>query len=158
VIGIHSDIRQGYSDGMSQRIQQIGWFAALAIVAAVLAWGAAKVIPLRRYNLRSQSINAKICALQERRPVNVSEKLWEDCIAWTSIAHCNVCFSEGHTKYEAMLRYEQDLDEKLKGQVDLDTLKWIGARLEKSGPHGQHYFVKVKWWEQWESTLRANAN
>src|SRR5262249_11944621 len=93
---------------------QIGCFAALALAAGAFTWLAAEMYPLRRYNLRSQNINEKIGALRECRPANVSEKLWEDALAWASIAHCNVCFSEGHTNYEAMLEYEHDLDEKLK--------------------------------------------
>ena len=138
--------------------QQTGCFAVLVLVAGALAWSAAEIFPLSRYSLRSRRINEKICSLRDRRPADVSEKVWEECVAWASIAHCNICFSEGHTTYEAMLRYEEDLDEKLKGQVDLDTLKWIGERLEKTGPQGQQYFVKVKWWEQWESMLHANQN
>jgi hypothetical protein len=138
--------------------RRIGCFAVLALVAAVFTWAASEIIPRSRYGHAAQRINKKICLLRERRPPDVSEKLWEDCVAWASTAHCNICFSEGHTKYEGMLRYGEDLDEKLKGEVDLDTLKWIGQRLEKTGPHGQQYFAKVKWWEQWQSTLRANAN
>jgi hypothetical protein len=158
MFGIHLDRRGRYLAGMWNR-GQIGCFSAIALVAGLLMWwGATEIIPLRRYSLHAQRINEKICSLRDRRPANVSEKLWEDCVAWASIAHCNICYPGSPTKYDAMLRYEEDLDEKLAGQVDLDTLKWIGERLEKTGPNGQQYFVKVKWWEQWESMLRADPS
>jgi len=54
-----------------------------------------------------------------------------------------------------MLRFEQDLDEKLKGRVDLKTLKWIGERAAQTGPNGERYMVYVKWREQWKDTLQA---
>src|SRR5262245_38975040 len=98
---------------MWNRTRQIGYLAALVVVAVILAWSSAEIILPRgyddhsqRYNKRSQRINEKICSLCSRRPANVRKKLWEDCVSWASVAHCNVCFSEGHTKYEAMLRYE----------------------------------------------------
>lgn len=135
-------------------------FAAFLVLIGLSSalWLATEAYSLRRYNLQSRRINDTICTLRERKPPNVSEKLWEDCVAWASIAHCNVCFSESHTKYTAMLEYEKDLDDKLKGPVDLGTMKWIGERLEKTGPHGQQYFVKVNWWQQWEATLRAKVD
>ena len=77
---------------------------------------------------RSHRINEKICSLQERRPANVTAEAWSDCVAWASIAHCNICFSEEHTSYEAMCRFEEQLDDQLRGEVDLNTFAWIGDR------------------------------
>ena len=133
---------------MPLQTRQIRCFTGLAIVVGVLSWAASEIIPKSRYGYAARRINAKISSLRERRPADVSEKLWDESVAWASIAHCNICFSEGHTKYSEMIRFEHDLDETLKSPVDLDTLKWIGERLEKTGPHGQQYFVKVGWWEQ----------
>jgi hypothetical protein len=115
------------------------------------------IYPQSRYGHASQRIRAKILSINARKPANIDAKLWDECVTWAVTAHCNICFSEGHTKYIAMLDYEKDLDEKLKGEVDLETLKWIGERLEKTGPHGQQYFVTVRWWEMWDFTLRAHA-
>ncbi|MHB0960503.1 MAG: hypothetical protein ACYC0X_31130 [Pirellulaceae bacterium] len=105
---------------------------------------------MARYNRRSHRINEKICSLQERRPANVTAESWRDCVAWASIAHCNICFSEEHTSYEAMCRFEVLLDDKLQEEIDLNTFVWIGDRLAETGPHGQRYMAK--WWEQWKTT------
>ncbi len=41
--------------------------------------------------------------------------------------------------------------EKLKEDVDLTTIEWIGERLAETGPHGQQYMKK--WREQWKRML-----
>jgi hypothetical protein len=56
-----------------------------------------------------------------------------------------------------MRQFENDLDAKLKEDVDIDTLKWIGERLAKTGPNGAQYFPKVRWWEQWEA-IQSGGN
>ena len=146
---------RGKLTGMPDRARQIGCFAVLVLGAAVLIWAASEIIPKSRYGYGARRINEKICSLRERRPADVSTKLWEDGVAWASIAHCNICFSEEHTKYSEMLRFERDLDEKLKGSINLNTLKWIGERAAQTGPNGEQYMVKVKWREQWEGTVQA---
>ena len=100
-------------------------------------------------------LNEKICSLRERRPADVSENFWNECVAWASIAHCNICFSEGHAKYSEMLRFEHDLDEKLKGPIDLNTLKWIGELAAQTGSNGERYMENVRWRHPWDDTLRA---
>src|SRR5690606_17197993 len=87
----------------------------LAFTFVVLVWTVLRIAPTIRYNQRSYRINQKIWALEARRPPEISEKMWSECIAWASIAHGNICFSEGHTSYQAMCKFEKQLDEKLKG-------------------------------------------
>jgi hypothetical protein len=41
-----------------------------------------------------------------------------------------------------MCRFDEQLTERLKGDVDLKTFEWIGDRLAETGPFGQHYMVK----------------
>ena len=107
-----------------------------------------------RYNRGSHRINQKILALEGRRPADVSAKLWDECIAWASIAHGNICFSEEHASYRAMCRFEEQLDEKLKEDVSLSTIAWIGERLAETGPHGQQYMRT--WRKQWELTIEQS--
>src|SRR5262245_5625588 len=141
---------------MSPRIRQICCLAALAMGAGVVVWIASEIIPRSRYGYASERIRSKIASLRQRRPADVDAKQWDECVDWAVTAHCNICFSEGHTSFQEMRRFEADLDEKREGPVDLNTLKWIGERLERTGPHGQQYFVKVRWWEEWEATLREH--
>ena len=48
-----------------------------------------------------------------------------------------------------MCQFEEQLDEKLKGDVDLSTIEWIGDRLAETSPHGQQYMKN--WREQWKA-------
>ena len=136
-----------------QQSLYLGCLILVIVGVGFLVWIASNAVPQMRYNQRSHRINEKIIALRERQPPNVSERLWTECVAWASIAHCNICFSEGHTSYEAMCRFEEQLDEKLQGEVDLDTIEWIGERLAETGPHGRQYMNK--WREQWKSMHEA---
>ena len=129
-----------------------GCLPLLILVIGLLVWIGSKAVPLVRYSKHSRSINEEIKALRDRRPATVSPQLWEECVAWASIAHCNICFSEEHASYQAMCRFEEQLDEKLKGNVDLDTIEWIGDRLAETGPHGQRYMTN--WREQWKALQR----
>ena len=140
---------------MSPRIRQIGCLAALTIGAGVVVWIASEIIPRSRYGYTSERIRSKIASLRERRPADVDAKRWEDSVGWATTASCNILFSEEHTPYESMRQFENDLDAKLREDVNIDTLKWIGERLGKTGPHGARYFPTVQWWEQWEA-IQAN--
>lgn len=135
-----------------RRIVLFGCLPLLILFIGVVAWVAWTTIPQMRYNQRSRRINQKIADLRAQQPPDVRADLWNECIAWASIAHCNICFSEGHTTYEAMVRYEENLEEKLEGDVDLTTIEWIGERLAETGPHGQQYMEK--WRKQWQSMIQ----
>jgi hypothetical protein len=127
----------------------LGFFLLAILAIGLLAWIGSKAIPLYRYNQRSYRIREKIWALNERRPATVSPRLWKESVGWAVTAHCNVCFSEEHASYEAMCQFEERLDEKLKGDVNLGTIEWIGDRLAETGPHGQRYMGY--WREQWKA-------
>ncbi|MDY0169920.1 MAG: hypothetical protein RBS80_25480 [Thermoguttaceae bacterium] len=135
-----------------RRIVLFGCLPLLILFIGVVVWVAWTAIPQMRYNQRSRRINQKIADLRAQQPPDVRADLWNECIAWASIAHCNICFSEGHTTYEAMVRYEENLEEKLEGDVDLTTIEWIGERLAETGPHGQQYMEK--WRKQWQSMIQ----
>ena len=136
----------------AKRTFLFGCLPLLILFIGVVVWVAWTAIPQMRYNQRSRRINQKIADLRAQQPPDVRADLWNECIAWASIAHCNICFSEGHTTYEAMVRYEEDLEEKLEGDVDLTTIEWIGERLAETGPHGQQYMEK--WRKQWQSMIQ----
>ncbi len=135
-----------------RRIVLFGCLPLLILFIGVVVWFAWTAIPQMRYVQRSRRINQKIADLRAQQPPDVRADLWNECIAWASIAHCNICFSEYHASYEAMCRFEEQLDEKLKEPVDLTTIVWIGERLAETGPHGQQYMKK--WREQWKSMLQ----
>jgi hypothetical protein len=113
-------------------------------------------VSIERYNCTSRRIRERIYALDERRPANIRPQLWADSVGWAGIAQGNICFSEEHTTYEAMCRLEEQLDEKLKGKIDLGTLEWIWDRLAETGPHGQSYVSTFR--KAWKELIQAEAD
>ena len=51
-----------------------------------------------------------------------------------------------------MCRFEKQLDDKLKGDVDLTTFVWIADRLAETGPPGKEYISR--WRKQLNLRLR----
>lgn len=120
-------------------------------IAVWLAIAVPQVYAIRRYNLASARINQKIVALELRRPSDVPAEVWQASVAWTSIAICNICFSERHAPYAELLRYERELDERLEGPVDLRLLEWARLRLAETGPHGRRYVER--WRPDWDASI-----
>lgn len=121
--------------------------AIFLLVILFMAWLSIVVrdwVSVSIYLRRASSINDKICALQQRRPVDVAAKPWQSAIGWASIAHCNICATPSHCSYEAMCNYEKELDAKLQGHVDLQTIAWIFEKLSDTGPHGRRYIIRFK--------------
>ena len=127
----------------------LGFLPLLILLVGSLVWSVPRWVSLTRHVHCSQRIIKKIRSLEERRSATVSPRLWEECVGWAVTAHCNVCFSEEHASYEAMCRFEEQLDERLKEEIDLGTIEWIGDRLAETGPHGQQYMAN--WREQWKA-------
>lgn len=124
----------------SRRLLIVG--LCLAFLAIACCVGA--IAPKYRYSHRYHRILNKLQALQEQRPEGVDAQSWNECTAWASIGFANICFSKPHTSYEAMSRFEDQLDEKLKEKVDLATIAWIGDRLAETGPHGWAVHAKME--------------
>jgi hypothetical protein len=77
--------------------------------------------------------------LKPSDPSGVDPAVWDHALGATITAYGNVCFSTEHVSIPEMYRLRDDLDAKLKGKVDLDTLVWIWERLGETGPPGQSY-------------------
>ena len=119
----------------STLLMTIALIALVAIVApvAVRFWNV--------YSYYQQvGIGAELIqSLMERRPETVPSQTWNDATAWASIAYHNVCFSEEHVTFDELVRFNHDARIELAGNVDLQSIDWIWARLAKTGPHGQRY-------------------
>ena len=115
------------------------FFTVLAICGFFLAWFAWAIFPISRYGHSSERIRKKIRSLSDCKPANINAEHWDECVTWAVTAHSNICFSEGHTSYKEMRRFETELDEKVKGGVGPDTMRWIFDRLAATGPTGERY-------------------
>lgn len=127
----------------------------LLMIGVILATGMAiDFYSKARFYRVYHRINEKVISLFDRRPPEVSPESWEKAVAWAGIAAGNILFSETYTSYEAMCKFETQLDEKLKGEIGIETMHWIGKRLEETGPSGDRYMnTSIKWWKQWDRTM-----
>jgi hypothetical protein len=85
-----------------------------------------------------------IAGLHGRQPLEVDKNTWEEAVYLTTTAYGNVCYSPEHVSNAEMVRLRNDLDEKLKSKVGINTLLWIWDRLAQTGPHGRQYITRFK--------------
>ena len=97
-------------------------------VANYVAW--------RGYHIKGSDL---IASMDSRRPSTVSPREWEVVHFWIGVAFANVCFSPDHVSLAELKRFNNDLDSKLQGKVDLNTVDWIWERLASTGPQGAGY-------------------
>lgn len=134
----------------------VGGGLTVVLVLAALAWVAISINPVRQYNQAVRRISQKLSDLDQRRPADVSPLVWRESVSWGGTAFVNIGFSESHTPYAEMLRFEHDLDERLAQPVDLGFFEWLWTRLGETGPHGADYVARHK--SNWDELVQANRN
>lgn len=75
--------------------------------------------------------------LQATDPWLVGSASWDCARGVVVTAFCNICGLPSYTSTPEMYRFREDLDRKLRGIVDLDTLSRIGSRPGQTGPLGR---------------------
>jgi hypothetical protein len=105
----------------------------LMTVVALLALPMAFcLVPIHRqteWSRLERQMDTSIRYLRPSDPSTVDPAVWDHALGATITAYGNVCFSTEHVSIPEMYRLRDDLDAKLKGKVDLDTLVWIWERL-----------------------------
>lgn len=120
------------------------WQSMVAV--AVLAVLLAIIVPVGRvteYVRLQRQMGTSIRCLNPTNP-NVNPDDWDCAHFRTWVAYENVCFDPRLVNTVEMYRLRDDLDRKLKGNVDLDTLVWIWNRLAETGPHGKKYVERFR--------------
>lgn len=117
---------------------------ALIPVVAIVAPVGWRVWRLLAY-ARQRTIGAELIeSLRNRRPEGVPNPTWEEATGWAITAYANVCFSEEHVTFDELVRFNHDARMELAGDVNMQTIDWVWARLAKTGPHGQRYVDKFE--------------
>jgi hypothetical protein len=111
----------------------------VALLALPMAFCLVPIQPHAEWSRLERLMDASIQYLRPSDPSTVDPAVWEAAHGSTVTAYGNVCFSPEHVSMPEMYRLRDDLDAKLKGKVDLDTLVWIWERLGKTGPSGESY-------------------
>jgi len=137
------------------RFRRYGCVAGAVVSVACFGSALWYLVPIKRYGDTANRINAKIVSLRDRRPLAVDQQRWNECVTWASIASINIFVSETITSCEAMRRFEQELDEKLKVAVDGRTIKWVFDNLTGVSPRGEEYMSRFR--ANWDRSLREVA-
>jgi len=117
---------------------------AVAVLAAVMGFC---VVPFGRQAEFLRIHRQLYDSIRDLKPSNqasVSPAVWECASDWTITAYGNICFSPEHVETAEMYRLRDELNGKLGGFIDLDTLIWIWDRLAKTGPHGKQYIERYR--------------
>lgn len=86
----------------------------------------------------SRQIEATIDSLTPRCPPSVRKDQWEIAIWWTSnLAGNSLLKEEGDL--DDLRRFQRELEEKAKGDVDMTTISWIWDRHAQLTPAGKRY-------------------
>lgn len=121
--------------------RRISITGALAIVAGTAVLLSLCIIPTGRQmewrGLQSE-MQTTLRNLRPSRPP-VSQATWNCAHGWVTNAYGNVIVVQGVPTTAEMYRLRDDLETKLKGSHDLNTLKWLWNRLGETSPHGKRY-------------------
>lgn len=89
-----------------------------------------------------RQIDVLIDGLRPTQPNTINPSVWDCARGAVKTAYANICFSPEHTSTAEMYRLRDDLEVKLQGPIDLETLRWLWARLGQTGPHGKQYIQR----------------
>ncbi len=112
--------------------------AVLAIISYALFFSEGP-----RYRRASERMRVALESVQARRPPDVPLPVWNEAVGATRTVCVNVCAGPSHINLVEFERFCAELERKLEGPVDLDTLDWIVARLARTGDHGERYMQRI---------------
>lgn len=124
-------------------------YLAVGAVSVLLLTGGwfyvTQIRPLGLYREKNKEIAQRLFDLKDQVPAGVNPKQWENLTTLTDIGFGNVFFSPKHASYTEMLRFQADLEEKLRADkpIRVETLRWIWKRLSETGPHGKDYSERM---------------
>lgn len=103
------------------------------------------VRPFVVYMQKNHQISLKLTSLEPLNPPEVDPTAWKNLVMLTNIAFGNVFHHPSLASYAEMLRFQADLEAKLKSDTPVrePTLRWIWKRLGETGPHGKQYSERM---------------
>jgi hypothetical protein len=136
------------------------WAIAVAICLALLVYSVYSVarvsIPFWRYNHERSRIKEivaswELAPLNERRP-----NRWDAAWLETYNAVGNVCFSERQVSYDEICRIRIETERMNEQPLQMETLKWMWARLQDSGQYGKTYTGRrQRIWDELTGDIKA---
>lgn len=108
---------------------------ALSFLFAGVAWIYHTIVAPHR---RADAVEELLRSLVSRRPSDMSRGQWGSAVAWTLNLHSNSLLmfeADGPT----IGAFEDQLQAKLAGDVDMQTIHWIWDEYANLCPHGASY-------------------
>ncbi len=101
--------------------------------------------PVFRFRHTYDKIYTAVDNLVDRRPKGVTIKQWENAISWTlnDIGNC-LCQPDYIKDMKRLYNFADQLDEKLKNEVDMSTIDWIWDEIAIISTGGQQYSEKYR--------------
>lgn len=119
-----------------RRMCRLAVFALLGICTArATSW----LLDLREYHRERRMGHELVLQLRDRQPADVNQDTWNWATTWAVNAYGNVCYSPEAVSIDELKQFRADLEEQLRGPVDLATVDWIWNRLGRTGPYGLSY-------------------
>jgi hypothetical protein len=110
----------------------------VAIVAVVLGgFDAVFIHPIRVHMRDFRRSEGLLRSLEDRRPPEVSPETWADLVLWTRNANSNCASFRGSIEPADFTAFLDELERKLRGPVNVETIDWIWdqyVRISRAGP------------------------
>ena len=102
------------------------------------------VRPIQNHQRAYARISAGVQSLIDRRPANVSKNQWSYIIGWTMNGIGNCCSVEGflnpdEESHERFRTLPDRFEDRLRGEVSLETVDWLWDELEFISKYGERY-------------------
>jgi hypothetical protein len=121
---------------------------AVCIAAVLLAACGLHIAVLRiraeRHSSEAERSYKMLWSLYERRPPDASKQEWEHSVSFLVISHMNVFVDPFHGSYDALRRFGDQLDAKLKDPIDRSIVEWVWDRMAETSPQGTQYIERFR--------------
>jgi hypothetical protein len=91
----------------------------------------------------SKRVRKDLRELIGKRPADIPPGQWEFAVGWTLNLHAN-CAAYATTSLDELELFEERLEAKLRGRVDLTTIDWIWDEYERITDCGKRYSDKYR--------------
>jgi hypothetical protein len=119
--------------------RRLYWLVGLGVLGLCAVPSVRWTLHRLEYSREQRVTYELVKQLRQRRPAAVAPLRWDAATSWAVTAYVNVCFSPEHVSLEELKRFRADLEQRLRGPVDLETVDWFWHRLGRTGPHGRGY-------------------
>ncbi len=111
----------------------------VTIVAGVLAFWVFQIQHAQEHRRRYDRVQVCIDKLVQKRPTNVTVEHWNSMVWWTENLKAN-CLPGPFIKDEPRFRrFVSELEKKVEGDVDIETIDWIWDEVVEISTVGQTY-------------------